>query len=142
MIVLDTNVLSALMQRVPDSNIAQWLDNQPRTSLWTTSITAYEIRSGIEVLPSSRRRRQLEEAYAKVMEIILEHRVVSFDLAAAAAAGVVAAKQRRAGRPVEVRDVQIAGIVSARKATLATRNVRHFEGISLSLVDPWVEANA
>ena len=37
------------------------------------------------------------------------------------------------GRPVEIRDVQIAGIVAARKANLATRNLRHFEGIGLTL---------
>jgi hypothetical protein len=53
------------------------------------------------------------------------------------AAGVMAAKLRRAGRPVEIRDTLIAGIVAARKATLAARNTKHFEGIDLSLVDPW-----
>jgi predicted nucleic acid-binding protein len=91
----------------------------------------------MEVLPVGRRRSHLEDAYAKVLDVILDHRVLSFDVAAANAAGAIAAKQRRAGRPVEVRDVQIAGIVSARKATLATRNVRHFEGIGVSLIDPW-----
>jgi predicted nucleic acid-binding protein len=136
-IVLDTNVLSALMQRRPDADVARWLDAQPQTSLWTTSVTAYEIRSGIEVMPASRRRRQLEDAYANALEIILDHRVLPFDLAAATAAGAIAAKQRRGGRPVEVRDVQIAGIVVARKASLATRNVRHFAGIGVNLVDPW-----
>jgi predicted nucleic acid-binding protein len=138
-IVLDTNVLSALMQRSPDAEIKRWLDDQPKTSLWTTSITAYEIRSGIEILPASRRRRQLEEAYSKLIELVLDRRVLPFDLAAAGAAGVIAAKQRGAGRPVEVRDVQIAGIVIARKATLATRNVRHFEDIGVTLVDPWLK---
>jgi predicted nucleic acid-binding protein len=49
----------------------------------------------------------------------------------------MAAKLRRAGRPVEIRDTLIAGIVAARKATLATRSSKHFEGIDLSLVDPW-----
>ena len=32
---------------------------------------------------------------------------------------------------------QIAGIAAARKATLATRNVRQFEGLGLAVVDPW-----
>lgn len=45
--------------------------------------------------------------------------------------------RRRAGRPVEIRDVQIAGITAARKATLATRNRRHFEGLGINVVDPW-----
>jgi predicted nucleic acid-binding protein len=36
-----------------------------------------------------------------------------------------------------VRDVQIAGIVAAHRATLATRNTRHFENVGVELVDPW-----
>lgn len=125
------------MQRAPDRRIAAWLDVQPRTSLWTTSITAYEIRSGIEISPPGRRRSELEAAFEKSIDQLLEGRVLPFDLAAAEAAGVIAAKQRKAGRPVEVRDVQIAGITASCKGTLATRNIRHFRGIGLSLVDPW-----
>jgi toxin FitB len=49
----------------------------------------------------------------------------------------MAAMRRRAGRSVEIRDALIAGIVSARKATLATGNRRHFEGFEIRLVDPW-----
>jgi predicted nucleic acid-binding protein len=39
-----------------------------------------------------------------------------------------------------MRDVQIAGIAAARRATLATRNTRDFEGVDLPLVDPWSAA--
>jgi len=63
--------------------------------------------------------------------------VVPFDQSAAQAAGRMAAERRRAGRTVEIRDVQIAGIAAARKATLATGNLRHFEGLGLALVNPW-----
>jgi predicted nucleic acid-binding protein len=38
---------------------------------------------------------------------------------------------------VEIRDVQIAGIATVRKAVLATRNIRHFEDLGINLVDPW-----
>jgi predicted nucleic acid-binding protein len=53
-----------------------------------------------------------------------------------AAAGI-AATQRRKSRTLEIRDVLIAGIAVARGATLATRNTRHFDGLGLSLVNPW-----
>lgn len=137
MIVLDTNVVSALMRREPDAIVVEWLDKLPAESVWTTSVTIFEARLGLEILPVGRRRHQLEEAFAKVVEEDLEGRVLPFDQAAAQAAGRIAAERRRAGRSVEVRDVQIAGIVNARKATLATRNTRHFEGCGLVLVDPW-----
>jgi predicted nucleic acid-binding protein len=136
-IVLDTNVVSALMRAEPDPVVVAWLDGLPPESLWTTSITVFEIRLGLEVLPTGRRRRQLEEAFAKTLEEDFENRVLPFDQAAAQAAGRIAAERRSAGRTVEIRDVQIAGVVNVRKATLATRNTRHFEGCGLVLVDPW-----
>jgi hypothetical protein len=136
-ILLDTNVVSALMQRDPDPLVIAWLDGQPAESVWTTSITVFEVRLGLEILVTGRRRAFLEEAFAKALEEDFEGRVMPFDQVAADAAGRIAAERRRAGRTVEFRDVQIAGIVAARKATLATRDLRHFEGLGLSLVDPW-----
>jgi predicted nucleic acid-binding protein len=137
LIVLDTNVVSALMRREPDPIVVAWLDSQPAESIWTTSITVFEIRLGLEILVTGRRRRQLEEAFATALEEDFENRVLPFDQAAADFAGRIAAERRRAGRTVEIRDVQIAGIVAARKATLATGNLRHFEGCGLALVNPW-----
>jgi len=136
-IVLDTNVVSALMRSEPDPNVVSWLDSLPAESVWTTSVTVFEVRLGLEILVEGRRRRHLEEAFAKALEEDFEGRVLPFDQPAAEAAGRIAAERRRVGRIVEIRDVQIAGIVKARKATLATRNLRHFEGCGLALVDPW-----
>lgn len=137
MILLDTNVISALMQREPEARVVAWLDAKPPESIWTTSVTVFEVRCGLELLASGRRRHLLEEAFARTLEEDFENRVAVFDPTAAEAAGRLAAERRRAGRPVEIRDVQIAGIVTARKATLATRNLRHFEGFGLELVNPW-----
>jgi predicted nucleic acid-binding protein len=136
-ILLDTNVISALMLRVPDRSVAAWLDQQPAESVWTTSITVFEIRTGLELLEPGGRRRQLELAFDQLVADDLARRVQPFDQSAALAAGSIAASRQREGRSVEIRDVQIAGIAVARKATLATRNVRHFEGMALNLVDPW-----
>lgn len=140
MIVLDTNVISALMRVEPEPAVVAWLDSLPPESIWTTSITVFEVRLGLEILAAGRRRRQLEEAFAKALEVDFEGRVLPFDQGAAQAAGRIAAERRGAGRTVEIRDVQIAGIVNLRKATLATRNTRHFEGCGLVLVDPWSAA--
>ena len=137
MILLDTNVISALMQREVEPRVVVWLDSQPPESIWTTSVTIFEVRFGLEILASGRRRRSLEDAFRKMLEEDFEGRIVPFDEAAAQAAGQIAAGQRRSGRPIEIRDVQIAGIAAARKAAIATRNVRHFEGLGLDLIDPW-----
>lgn len=137
MILLDTNVLSALMRDTPDPAVVRWLDAQPAESVWTTSVTVFEIRTGIEHLTPSRRRRQLTDMWAQLLADDLDGRVQSFDLAAATAAGGIAAARQRTGGTVEIRDVQIAGIAASRNATVATRNTRHFEGTGVALVNPW-----
>jgi predicted nucleic acid-binding protein len=136
-ILLDTNVVSALMRREHDPAVVSWLDSQPAESIWTTSVTIFEVRMGLALLADGRRRRKLEEAFDEVLRSDLQDRVQPFDVAAATAAAGIAASQHRSGAPVEIRDVQIAGIAAARRATLATGNARHFEGIGLTLVNPW-----
>lgn len=138
MIVLDTNVVSALMQRERDARVVAWLDKQAVESVWTTSVTVFEIRLGLALLPPGRRRNGLEAAIGNVVADDLEGRILSFDVAAADVAGTMAAAAKRAGHNIDMRDVQIAGIVASREATLATRNVRHFTPLGLSLIDPWV----
>ncbi len=137
MILLDTNVVSALMRRDPEPAVVAWLDERPAESIWTTSITVFEVRTGLELLKPGRRREQLESAFDKLLADELDGRVQPFDQAAAVAAGTIAADRQSSGRTLEIRDVQIAGIATARKAILATRNTRHFDGLGIDLVDPW-----
>ena len=54
MILLDTNVLSALMRQPPDTNVIAWLDRQPRTSVWISSVTVLEIQFGLQILPAGK----------------------------------------------------------------------------------------
>jgi predicted nucleic acid-binding protein len=139
MIVLDTNVLSALMQRQPDPTAVTWLDDQPSESIWTTTVTVFEIRFGLELLPAGRRRRQLEDAFEQAIAEDFQGRILSFDQDAAQQAATRAAERRAVGKSVDFRDVEIAGIVAAKRATLATRNVRHFRDLGIRLVDPWAK---
>ena len=67
----------------------------------------------------------------------LEERILDFDRSAAEAAAILAAERQRSGRTVDMRDTQIAGIVIARRATLATRNVKHFADLTAAGVNPW-----
>lgn len=137
MIILDTNVLSALMRAVPDVPVIDWLDRQPPESIWITSVTLFEARFGLNLLPKGRRRQALESAFERLLEDDLENRVLDFDSAAAVAAAVLAATRQKAGRSVDVRDTWIAGIALARRATLATRNVRHFRDLKVPVINPW-----
>jgi predicted nucleic acid-binding protein len=136
MIILDTNVLSALMRQVPDPSVVGWLDRQPRTSVWTTSVTVLEVRFGLQILATGRRRTLLTEAFEELLSR-MGQRVAAFDAAAAGQASNLMAARHRRGRPVDLRDTMIAGIALAQHATLATRNTAHFEDASIPLVNPW-----
>lgn len=140
MIVLDTNVLSALMRAAPDTAVVAWLDGQPAESIWTTTITVFEIRFGIEILPDSRRRRQLQDLFELVLREGLEQRILAFDAPAAQRAATLSASRQETGRPIDFRDTMIAGIVLAQRASIATRNTRHFADLDVPVIDPWVSA--
>ena len=139
MIVLDTNVLSALMQQQPDARVVTWLDGQSAESVWISSITLFEARYGLALLASGRRKKLLLERFDQFLQGDLENRVLQFDDIAATHAAHIAAERKARGRPVDMRDTFIAGIAVARHATLATRNTRHFDDLPVPVVNPWAD---
>lgn len=137
MILLDTCVISALMRPQDNRPVVAWLDRQSSVSIWTTAVTVLEVRFGLLTMPDGRRRAKFEQAFAGLLHQDMEGRIVAFDLAAAEAAATLAAERQRKGRPIDVRDTQIAGIALARRATIATRNAKHFGDLSVPVIDPW-----
>ncbi|HEY3973621.1 MAG TPA: type II toxin-antitoxin system VapC family toxin [Candidatus Sulfotelmatobacter sp.] len=136
MIVLDTNVVSALMYDVPDPKVSEWLDKQPEFSIWTTSVTIFEIQSGLLVMPAGKRRSALSEAFERLLGEI-DHRISFFDEEAARQAAQLNAYRQKKGTVVELRDTMIAGIALAHHASLATRNTAHFSDIATTIINPW-----
>jgi predicted nucleic acid-binding protein len=137
MIVLDTNVISALMRPKLHPEIIAWQDRQPRSSIWTTAISILEARSGIYLLPMGRRRAELNGGLDTLLAQAIVGRVLPFDLDAAEMSATIVATRVPLGRNIDTRDTQIAGIVMSRNATLATRNVRDFDDLDIELVNPW-----
>lgn len=137
MILLDTNVLSALMHPESSEQISRWLDRQPRSSVWTSSVTLMEIRYGLMIMPLGRRREILEREMENVLRKDIEGRIAHFDATAAEEAAELMALRKQRGRPGELRDTMIAGIALATRATLATRNTAHFADLSVAVVNPW-----
>lgn len=137
MIILDTNVLSALMRPEPEVAVLKWLDRQPESSIWTTSITLMEIRYGLRSMPAGRRREQMTQELEAVLREEIGERYIFFDIAAAEQAAELMALRKVKRRPVDLRDTMIAGIALASRATLATRNTSHFEDLSVPVINPW-----
>jgi toxin FitB len=136
MIILDTNVVSALMRNIPEPEVAKWLDRQPPSSIWITSVTILEIQVGLRIMPAGRKQTFLSDGFEELLNRI-QHRVAVFgEESSRLAADITAARQKK-GRVGEVRDTMIAGIVLTHHARLATRNTSHFDDISATVVNPW-----
>jgi len=136
MIILDTNVVSEFMLHSPNPRVVGWIDRQPRLSLWMTAVTIFEIRVGLQIMPGSKRRDLLSQRFNEVLARMNEQ-IVPFDTDAAQQAASLMASRKMQGRPRDLRDTMIAGIVMARRSSLATRNTAHFDDISAPLIDPW-----
>jgi hypothetical protein len=137
MIILDTNVISEIMLPRPDIHILSWLDRQSDASIWTTTVNIFEIRYGLQSMPEGKKRSALLDLFERWLTEVIQGRIASFDESAARQAADLNAVRKKIGRPVDTRDTMITGIVLASHATLATRNVKHFEEIAPSLVNPW-----
>lgn len=140
MIVLDTNVLSELMRPAPNPRVLAWFAVRPAAQMATTTLTQAEIFYGLNLLADGRRRTGLIAAARLVFEVDMAGRVLPFDGAAAMAYSMIAARRRRAGRPIAQIDGQIAAIASSRGGEVATRNVSDFADCGIAVLDPWTMA--
>ena len=137
MIVVDTNVLSAIMRPDREPEVVAWFDRQAENALFLTAITVFEVRSGILRLAEGARRRDLAARLAILFSEIFRDRILPFDTAAAEAAAALEERRRSAGHVVDVHDGFIAGIALSRGAAIATRNTRHFADCGAPVIDPW-----
>ena len=136
MIILDTNVISELMHVSPDQNVLLWMDRQSRSSLWVTSISIFEVIYGLEIMASGQRQTALRNAFEALLNKFAD-RIAQFDQSSAFRAAELMASRQRKGAPRDLRDTMIAGIVLARHASLATRNVSHYADLTATVINPW-----
>jgi predicted nucleic acid-binding protein len=137
MILLDTNVISAVMAPAPPMRVVKWLDDQHSDVLYLSTVTIAEIAYGIRVLPDGKRRRALLTRFDGFVTTGFEQRILDFDTQSAYEYAELMAHRRRIVRPMSVPDGQIAAIARYHRMVVATRNVRDFEECGLDLIDPF-----
>jgi len=136
-IILDTNILSELMRPSPNMRVVNWLNAEEPLGVTITAITVAEILYGIERLPDGKRKQRFAQLAAEMFEEDFTERILPFDEVAAAYYATLVADSERSGRIVHSADAQIAAICQQHKAQLATRNVKDFEHLGISIIDPW-----
>jgi predicted nucleic acid-binding protein len=141
MIVLDTNIVSEGDKPSPSEHVLRWFKKQDPLSLFLCGPVVMELSHGaVRYL-----MRTGSDRYLKILGQLVSDRfrsrVLEFDRATPSVAGELRARRESIGRPVSVQDAMIAAICLVHDATLATRNVRDFDGLDLKLVNPF-EAGA
>ena len=139
-VLLDATVVSELIRKVRDPGVAAWVANLPLDELYFSAVSEAELRYGAAILPTGRRRENLMADIEGMLREAFGERVLPFDRAAAREYADIAATRRGAGRRVSLADCQIAAIARLRGMTVATRNVRDFDGIGVDIVNPWTAA--
>ena len=137
MIVLDTNIISELARRAPDSGVLSWLDSLDVSEVGTTAVTAAELRYGVTRLPDGHRKRELAVVIRGILTEDFHGRVLPFDERASVRYAEIVTGRERIGRPIGVADAQIAAICRDLSAILATRNTADFEETGVELFNPW-----
>jgi predicted nucleic acid-binding protein len=135
-IILDTNVISALMGPLLVEPVLNWFNGLPLSSFRTTAINEAEIRYGIARLPEGRRRREIALLAEGFLFSILDP--LPFDHLAAMRYAEIASGTEKAGFQIDVPDIQIAAIAASRGFSIATRNEKHFLLCGVTVVNPWL----
>ena len=136
--LLDTNVLSEFNRRgQPNQRVKQWLEAANTDSLYASVLTLGEIRFGVEILPPSQRRTQLEQWLDRDLPEWFEGRILPVDQPIADRWGLLRAQAQMKGRPLSIIDALLAATALEHDLTIVSRNVSDFAVVGLAVVNPW-----
>jgi toxin FitB len=137
MIVLDTTVLSDVMQPAPNPAVVAWLNRQDIQTLHITAVTLAELRFGIARLEPGRQKADLAQRLDMMLRQIFDRRILPFTSAATQVFADRMAAARLNGRAVGFQDGMIAATVAAHDFAIATRDISPFEAMGVPVINPW-----
>jgi len=132
--LLDTNIISETVRRMPNRAVIRWLGQIPGESLFVSVLTLGEIRKGIEALADKKRREKLRLWLEHDLPGWFEGRVLPIDIVVADRWGRLLAE---AGRPLPAIDSLLAASALHYDLRLVTRNARDFDYTGLEVINPF-----
>lgn len=138
--LVDTNLPSELTKPTSNPDVADFLVRAGRDRVYASVVTIGEICNGIAGLPESKRRVELRQWLDDVMRLWFEGRILPVTENIAERWGTLTGEQRRRGRQITMADGLIAATALEHGLVLATRNVKDFDGLGISILNPWESA--
>ena len=132
--LLDTNVISEIVKVAPDPQVRAFLTEQE--DLWLPVIALHELNFGLNLLAPGQRR---DDLHAALLDYVSSYSdcILPIGRAEAERAALLRVQARRAGCVLELADALIAGTAVVHDLILATRNVRDFADLGISVANPW-----
>ena len=132
--LIDTNVVSELTKASPDSGVIAFLSEQD--DLWLASAVLHELEFGLQSLPQGRRRDALRQVLSDFITEF-DDRILPLERIEAEWAARLRAEAHLSGRVLHLGDALIAGTAKAHGLSVATRNVKDFDGLDVNVANPW-----
>jgi predicted nucleic acid-binding protein len=132
--VLDTNVISEGSKLNANERVISFLG--AARSDFMSAVTIHELIFGTEKLADAMRRQRLVRWIAQLRERF-SGRIVPMDEDIAELSGRLRAAAVLMKHNVSVADSIVAATAVACNAVVATRNVRDFEPMGVSVINPW-----
>jgi predicted nucleic acid-binding protein len=136
-LLLDTNVISEVVKPQPDFRVMAFLEQLQSAEQFTAAICIAEIRYGLERMPAGQKQDQKRAAIATFLSQAFSGRILPFDGLCAELYGKIRNAREASGQPISIEDAMIAATAQAHSLTLATRNIKDFEGCGIRLLNPW-----
>jgi predicted nucleic acid-binding protein len=134
--LLDTNVLSELRRKQPNTGVSAWFAQRPASSLYLSVLTLGELRKGIEGVQDDARKLALSDWLQNELSLFFLGRVLSIDEKVADRWGQLVAA---AGRPLPAIDSLLAATALVHGLHVVTRNTKDFEDLGLDVINPWTD---
>lgn len=137
--ILDTCVVSELVQAKPSRKVVAWIDRQDEAALFLSALTIGELAKGVARLPLSKKRTQLQEWLANDIAQRFDSRILPVDVGVAIVWGALLGQTEQAGVKLPVMDSLIAATAQHHGMTVVTRNIKDMERCKVEVLNPWDE---
>ena len=131
--IADANLLSEPTKPEPVPQVLEWL-RRNEEQLAVTPIILGELEYGILLLPTSKRKKQLEVWFEKIRSTA---HCLDFDSQVASSWARLLALLKSQGHAMPIKDSLIAASAIAHNLTVATRNTRDFKNAEVPLINPF-----
>jgi toxin FitB len=135
--LIDTCCISELVKKKPNPNVVKWFADQDELSMNLSVITFGELRKGIEKLPGSKKKKELNRWLNEDLSRRFKNRVLNITIDEVNKWGEILAAAEKDGKSLPAIDSLIAATAQVHDLSVVTRNTKDMEGSGAEVINPW-----